>query len=226
MQQIHKQEKEQFKKLFMQEHIDRFEERFKVLEVFLQTEQHVTEAELLQYLQSNGIEVSSEFVHETLKLMCRFGFARKNRFENGLARYEHRHIGHHHDHLVCTKCKRIVEFNNDQMESLQVKIAAEFGFHMLQHKMEIYGICADCLKDREQLIPLVHAKQGEQLIIREINGGAGARMRLLTMGLRIGDHVEIITNQNKGQVVLAVDFNRYALGYGLAEKIFVEPVRH
>ncbi len=226
MQQIHKQEKEQFKKLFTQEHIDRFEERFKVLEVFLQTEQHVTETELLQYLQSNGIEISPEFVHETLKLMCRYGFARKNRFENGHARYEHRHIGHHHDHMVCTKCKKIVEFQNDQMETLQLKIAAEFGFHMLQHKMEIYGICADCLKDREQLIPLVHAKQGEQLIIREINGGASARMRLLTMGLRIGDHVEIITNQNKGQVVVAVDFNRYALGYGLAEKIFVEPVRH
>ena len=226
MQQIHKQEKQQFKKLFTQEHIDRFEDRFKILEAFLQTEQHVTEAELRQYLEGGGVKFSHEFIHETLKLMCRFGFARKNRFDNGLVRYEHHHIGHHHDHMICTKCKTIFEFRNDQMETLQLKIAAEFGFHTLQHKMEIYGICAHCLKDREKLMPLVNAKQGEQLIIREINGGAGARMRLLTMGLRIGDPIEIITNQNKGQVVVAADFNRYALGFGLAEKILVEPIQH
>ena len=226
MQQLHKQEKEQFKKLFSQEHIDRFEERFKILEAFLKTEKHVTELELRQFLEGGGAEFPKEFIHETLKLMCRFGFARKNRFDNGQVRYEHHHIGHHHDHMICTKCKNIVEFRNDQLETLQLKIAADFGFHMLQHKMEIYGICTDCLKDREQLLPLVNARQGERLIIREINGGAGARMRLMTMGLRIGDSIEIITNQNKGQVVIAADFNRYALGYGLAEKILVELIQH
>ena len=225
MQQLHKQEKEQFKKLFNQEHIDRFEDRFKILETFLRTEQHVTEAELREHLLADGVEFTEEFVFETLKLMCRFGFARKNRFDNGQIRYEHHHIGRHHDHMICTKCKAIVEFRNDQMESLQLKIAAELGFHMLQHRMEIYGICSNCLKDREKLMPLVQAKQGEQLVIKEINGGPSARMRLLTMGLRIGDSIEMITNQNKGQVVIAADFNRYALGYGLAEKILVESVR-
>jgi len=50
-------------------------------------------------------------------------------------------------------------------------------------------------------------------------------MRLLTMGLRIGDSIEVITNQKKGQVVIAADFKRYALGRGLAEKIMVAPVR-
>jgi len=225
MQHIHKQEKEQFKKLFTQEHIDRFEERFKILEAFLKTEQHVTQAELRQHLRTDGVEFSEEFVYETLKLMCRFGFARKNRFDNGQIRYEHHHIGHHHDHMICTKCKTIVEFRNDRMEALQLKIATEHGFHMLQHKLEIYGICTNCLKDREQLMPLVHAKQGELLVIKEINGGPGARMRLLTMGLRIGDHIEVITNQNKSQVVIAVDFNRFALGYGLAEKILVETIQ-
>jgi Fur family ferric uptake transcriptional regulator len=50
-------------------------------------------------------------------------------------------------------------------------------------------------------------------------------MRLLTMGLRIGDPIEVITNQKKGQVVIAADFKRYALGRGLAEKIMVEPVQ-
>jgi Fur family ferric uptake transcriptional regulator len=127
--------------------------------------------------------------------------------------------------MICTKCKKIFEFRNDQMEALQVNIAAAIGFHMLQHKMEIYGICAECLKDRALVMPLELARPGERLVIRQISGGAGARMRLLTMGLRIGDSIEVITNQKKGQVVIAADFKRYALGRGLAEKIMVEPLR-
>jgi Fur family ferric uptake transcriptional regulator len=45
------------------------------------------------------------------------------------------------------------------------------------------------------------------------------------MGLRVGDKIDIITNLNKGQMVVAVDYNRYVLGRGLAKKILVEPVR-
>jgi len=225
MQQIHKQEKEQFKKLFKQEHIDRFEDRYKVLEIFLQTEKHVVESELNQLLQAKGYDFSSDFVRDTLKLMCRFGFASKNRFDNGQIRYEHRHLGHHHDHMICTKCKKIFEFSDNHMEDLQLKIAATRGFHMLQHRMEIYGICSDCSKEREKLISLDRTKQGERLTIMEIFGGSGARMRLLTMGLRIGDKLEVITNQNKGQMVIAADSKRYVLGRGLAQKILVEQSR-
>lgn len=222
MQQIHRQEKEQFKKLFQQEHIDRFEDRFRVLEIFLQTEAHLTAEELIEVLEKSGDRYSIDFVRETLKLMCRFGFASKNRFDNGVVRYEHRHLGQHHDHMICTKCKGIFEFKNNRLEDLQLQIAASRGFHMLQHRMEIYGICSDCLQDRTQTIPLNIAKQGERLVIKEINGGSGARMRLLTMGLRIGDSVEVITNQNRGQMVIAVDYKRFVLGKGLAGKIMVE----
>ena len=222
MQQIHRQEKEQFKKLFQQEHIDHFEDRFRVLEIFLQTEAHLTADELIEVLEKSGYRFSIDFVRETLKLMCRFGFASKNRFDNGVVRYEHRHLGQHHDHMICTKCKGIFEFQNNRLEDLQLQIAASRGFHMLQHRMEIYGICSDCLRDRTQTIPLDIAKQGERLVIKEITGGSGARMRLLTMGLRIGDSVEVITNQNRGQMVIAVDYKRFVLGKGLAGKIMVE----
>jgi Fur family ferric uptake transcriptional regulator len=225
MKRVHSQEKEQFKKLFKQENIDAFEDRFKILEVFLQTERHLTVIELVQLLNDSGHPFTTDFVRDTLKLMCRFGFARKNRFENGETRYEHRHLGQHHDHMICTKCKQIYEFEDERIEKMQVQIAAAYNFHMLQHKMEIYGICSKCLKDHIQPMPLVHAKQGEQMEIKEFTGGASARMRLLSMGLRVGDKIDIITNLNKGQMVVAVDYNRYVLGHGLAQKILVEPVR-
>lgn len=226
MKQIHNREKEQFKKLFTQEHIDSFEDRYKILEVFLQTERHITADELIQLLEENGYQMNPDFVRETLKLMCRFGFAWKNRFDNGDVRYEHFHLGHHHDHMICTKCKKIVEFEDEQLENLQEQIAVSSGFHMLQHKMEIYGICSECLEDRDQLIQLVMAKQGERLKIKDFTGGSKARMRLLTMGLRLGDEIHVITNLNKGQLAIAVDQKRYVLGRGLAQKILVEPIKN
>lgn len=221
--QIHVHEKQQFKKLFKQEHIDNFEDRFKVLEAFLQTEKHVSVNELVARLDHNGWQLEPEFVKETLKLMCRFGFAHKSRFDNGMVLYEHRHLGQHHDHMVCTKCRKILEFEEDQIEQLQIKIAASHGFHMLQHKMEIYGICNSCLRERIQLMPLTLAKPGERLVIKEIGGGTGAKMRLLTMGLRTDDKIEVITNNGQGQLAIAADLKRYVLGRGLAEKIMVEP---
>jgi Fur family ferric uptake transcriptional regulator len=123
--------------------------------------------------------------------------------------------------MICTKCRKILEFEEDQIEQLQIKIAAAYGFHMLQHKLEIYGICDDCLRKRVQLMPLTLAKPGEKLVIKEISGGSSAMMRLLTMGLRKNDRVEIITNNSQGQLAIAVDLKRYVLGRGLAEKILV-----
>ena len=224
MKRTHNQEKKQFEKLFKQGNIDNFEDRFKVLDAFLQTESHVTSAELTGILNENGHNLDNEFVKDTLKLMCNLGFARKNRFDNGVVRYEHWHLGQHHDHIICIKCKKIVEFEEDAIENLQIDIASKHGFHMLQHKMELYGICSECLKERVKLMPLSMAKQGERLVIREIMGGSGARMRLLSMGIRPEDEIEVVTNFSKGQVVIAVQSSRYMIGQGLAQKIIVEPV--
>jgi Fur family ferric uptake transcriptional regulator len=222
-QRIHSQEKEQFIKLFKQDHVEDFEDRFKVLEVFLQTEKHVTAEELTNLLVHKGYGLKSDFVRSTLKMMCQYGFAQRNRFDNGVVRYEHLHLGQHHDHLICTKCHKIIEFADESMENLQVQIALTYGFHLLQHKMELYGICADCLKERISRMPLMMAKQGERVIIEEITGGAAVRIRLMTMGLRIGDQIEVITNLNKGQLVIASDFKRLVIGRGLAQKIMVRP---
>jgi len=115
-----------------------------------------------------------------------------------------------------------LEFEEEQIEQLQIKIAARHGFHLLQHKMEIYGICNDCIRERIQLMPLTLAKPGERLVIKEISGGSGAKMRLLTMGLRTDDKIEVITNNSQGQLAIAADLKRYVLGRGLAEKIMVE----
>ena len=95
---------------------------------------------------------------------------------------------------------------------------------MLQHRVEIYGICGNCLKSREQYMPLLSAKQGERVVIKDFIGGNKARMRLSSMGLRIGDELEVVTNHGQGQLVVAVDFQRYVFGRGMSQKIIVQQV--
>jgi Fur family ferric uptake transcriptional regulator len=127
--------------------------------------------------------------------------------------------------MICTRCNAIVEFQNDELEALQLKIASDFGFHTLQHKMELYGICAACIKEHGRLMFLAQAKEGERLRVKEFTGGSESRMRLLAMGLRIGDEVQVITNIGKGQMAIAVDFKRFVIGRGLAQKIMVLPIQ-
>lgn len=219
---LHKKEKEQFCKLFKQDQISDFEDRFAVMEAFMQTDGHVTSAQMIERLNDLGHRLEPEFVRDTLKLMCQYGFASKQQFDNGDVLYEHLHLDQHHDHMVCTKCRKIVEFEDPQLEALQIQAAARHGFHLLQHKMEMYGICKQCMSRRMELLPLSDAPTGERLVIARLDGGPMARARLMSMGLRIGDSVDVITNSGHGQMVIAVDYKRIVLGRGLARKLLVQ----
>ncbi|MBU2498283.1 MAG: transcriptional repressor [Proteobacteria bacterium] len=212
-------EKENFRTLIEDDNLGDTEERLDVIDAFLSTEEHVTLEELMSHLRERGHDYEPDFVRQCMNRWVDLGFAQKELFDGQPPRYEHRHLGNHHDHLICTKCGRIVEFSNDEIEGLQAKIAALQGFHILQHKMEIYGLCSDCIKTRRPLMPLTLAKPGERIVIRDILGGREARARLASMGLRPGDHLEVISNDGLGRLIIAHASTRLALGRGMAQKI-------
>ena len=219
----HEQEKKQFKRLFQQQGVDRFDLRFQILEAFLKLEHHVTVDDVLTQLTKDKIKLDKGFVLSSMELLCRFGFASKIEFDDKETQYEHRHLGLHHDHMVCTKCGNIVEFKDEAIEKQQLKLADAYGFLMLQHKMEIYGICSKCMENRDILVSLHKAKQGEKLIVKEFEAGKNMQLRISSMGLKIGDLIEIVSNGFGGQVVIAIGENRLVLGKGMAEKIRVQP---
>jgi Fur family ferric uptake transcriptional regulator len=214
-------EKINFKALVETDGSDRIQDRLNIVDAFLDSEEHVTIEQMYRLLRKKGYDYDAEFVRQCMNRMVDLGFAQKKRFEGQPVRYEHRHLGRHHDHLICTKCGKIIEFSNDDMERLQVAIAAEHGFHMLQHKMEIYGLCAECRAQRRPLMPLAMAKPGERVVIREMAGGKTAKSRMADMGLRLDDHVEIISNSGEGRLILGHDCTRLAIGRGIAQKIMV-----
>lgn len=220
----HEQEKKQFKRLFQQQGVDQFNLRFQLLESFLKLEHHVTIEDIMAQIKADGIHLDKDFVLNNMELLCRFGFANKIEFDVKETQYEHRHLGLHHDHMVCTKCGTILEFKDEAIEKQQLRLADAYGFHMLQHKMEIYGICSRCMKDRSLLVLLHKAKQGEKLIVKGFEAGKSMQLRISSMGLKIGDMIEIVSSGFGGQVVIAAGENRLVLGKGMAEKIMVQPV--
>lgn len=64
---------------------------------------------------------------------------------DGTRRFE-LNLDHHHDHLICTSCHKIIEFTDDIIELKQIKIAEKNGFVLKNHVMSIYGLCEECQK--------------------------------------------------------------------------------
>lgn len=214
-------EKANFRSLIETDEVGRVEERLNIIDAFLSTEEHVTLEDLETLLRERGYEYEQGFVRQCLNRWVEHGFAQKEHFDGQPPRYEHRHLGKHHDHLICTKCGKIVEFSNDNIERLQLQIARENGFHMLQHKMEIYGLCSECFARRSAMMPLAMAKPGERVIILEMTGGKTAQARLASMGFRSGDLIEIISNTGSGRLIVGHECTRLAMGRGIAQKIMV-----
>jgi Fur family transcriptional regulator, ferric uptake regulator len=118
-----------------------------ILDVFLSTHEHVSVEELYLKIKSMHPGIGSATVYRTLKLFSEAGLANEILLHDGQTRYEHVMAGEHHDHLVCTGCNSIIEFENETIEKLQEEVAARHGFLIKSHKMEIYGLCASCRRD-------------------------------------------------------------------------------
>ena len=77
-------------------------------------------------------------------MLAECGIAHERHFDDGFARYELASTENHHDHLICTACGKIVEFEEPQIEDLQLAVADRYGFVVTHHRHELYGLCAEC----------------------------------------------------------------------------------
>ena len=115
-------------------------QREAIVEMFLRTRDHISIDELLIKVRKRQPRVGYATVYRTLKLLVDSGLAVERQFGDGQARYEV--VGDHHDHLICIKCGLILEFEDDEIERLQERIAARLGgFTVLRHRHELYGTC-------------------------------------------------------------------------------------
>ena len=132
---------------YLEEHnLKHTKQREAILGVFLEAKSHVTSEELYQAVREAHPHIGYTTVYRTMKLLCDAGLANERHFDDGITRYEIEH--EHHDHLVCTKCGKIIEFECQMIETTQMEIADRYEFRVLRHRHELYGHCSDCREDR------------------------------------------------------------------------------
>lgn len=135
-------------------------ERFEVLDAVLAWDDHFDADNLFIYLKSKGSKVSRATVYKTLNLLHECGLVSRYRFSQGHAQYEKTTDRPSHDHMVCTKCGKIIEFENSRVEKLQAEECAVYGFTPTYHTLQIFGICRDCAAANSASPGREHAVQG------------------------------------------------------------------
>ena len=95
--------------------------------------------ELYNRVSQIDSKISIATVYRTVKLFEESGIVAKHDFKGGKARYEELSESHH-DHLIDIKTGEIIEFVDDEIEELQKKVAEKYGYDLVDHKLELYGV--------------------------------------------------------------------------------------
>tara|TARA_B100001741_G_C16417341_1_gene534526 strand:+ start:459 stop:890 length:432 start_codon:yes stop_codon:yes gene_type:complete len=95
--------------------------------------------ELYKRVSKIDNRISIATVYRTVKLFEEAGILAKHEFKGGKARYEELRESHH-DHLIDVKTGEIIEFVDEEIEKLQKKVAEKYGYELVDHKLELYGV--------------------------------------------------------------------------------------
>ncbi len=138
------QKKQLLKKCMEERGLKSTSQRDDIADIFFKTNTHISLDELLKKVKRKNPKIGYATVYRTMRLLADCGLALERKFGDGQTRYEHIPDDSHHDHLICIKCGKILEFKNEKIEELQNEIAKKMGFTVTNHKMELYGHCSNC----------------------------------------------------------------------------------
>ena len=110
-----------------------------IAQVMSDSSDHPDVDELYKRVSKIDSKISIATVYRTVKLFEEIGILAKHDFKGGKARYEELSEGHH-DHLIDVKTGEIIEFVDEDIEKLQKKVAEKYGYDLVDHKLELYGV--------------------------------------------------------------------------------------
>jgi len=110
-----------------------------ISKVMSEAEDHPNVDELYKRVAKIDSKISIATVYRTVKLFEELGIITKHEFKGGKARYEELNESHH-DHLIDVKSGEIIEFVDLEIEKLQKKVADKYGYDLVDHKLELYGV--------------------------------------------------------------------------------------
>ena len=143
---------EEFRRYLREHALPVTTQREQVAEAVLDAGGHLSVEDIEQRLRERGLHIGKATVYRTLDILARSGLITERDFGEGFRRYE-RVPGHpHHEHLICTRCGKVIEFTNERLERLKALVAEEYGFQHHHHRLDIYGVCREC-QIKEGVVP-------------------------------------------------------------------------
>lgn len=120
--------------------------RIRILDLLTTSgDKHLSAEDIYHQLYKTDYDISLATIYRVLTQFEAAGLVIRHNFEAGHSVFE-LNPGDHHDHLVCIKCRKVVEFQDEVIEARQEEITEKFGFIMKDHALTIYGICRDCCR--------------------------------------------------------------------------------
>ncbi|MGZ3695430.1 MAG: Fur family transcriptional regulator [Bdellovibrionota bacterium] len=127
---------------YLAQHSLKFTNQRKVIiSEFVKAGGHLSAEELFRIVKKKAAGVGLASVYRTISSLVEAGLAVERRFLDRTSVYEMNQVGHHHDHLICMRCRKIFEFENEAIEEQQTRVAESLGFALKDHKLELYGWC-------------------------------------------------------------------------------------
>src|SRR5512135_1722760 len=136
---------ERFERFLHKKDLRLTEARAAIVEAALARSGHYPIEDLIADLKRLGIRGSKATVYRTLPLLAEAGIVKPAIVAGDSKSYETTWGADHHDHLVCGRCGKVVEFGFEAFEILQREVAGRYGFRLDNHHHELVGTCPDCL---------------------------------------------------------------------------------
>ena len=119
-------------------------QRRTILHQSLKAEGHFSADRLLEFCRKVDPTISKATVYRTLALLKESRVLEEQDFGDGKKLYEIAQGRKHHDHFICVRCGRIIEFENDRIEHLQDAEAHRHKFKVVYHSLKLFGFCKRC----------------------------------------------------------------------------------
>ena len=141
--------KEKFKEMLKEKGLKVTNQRLLVLQVLAEhRDRHMTAEDIYELVKEDYPEIGLATIYRTVQLLLEMQLVDRINLDDGCE------IGesfdgverHHHHHLICKTCGKVLPFKDDLLDELERHIEEETGFHVLDHELKFYGQCQECQK--------------------------------------------------------------------------------
>ncbi len=121
-------------------------QRKSIIDVIIANQgKHLSAEEIYDLVKNSCPNIGLATIYRTMQIFDEVGVVYKNNFDDGRSRYElYQDEDHQHHHLICIKCGKVVEVEEDLLEQLEVEVENKYKFSIMNHNLKFFGYCHQC----------------------------------------------------------------------------------